>query len=124
MRILRSVRHWGLRFSLLALLVQGAATALPMPASAGMTGLPAWLTASLCQSAPADAPGDHPVRPSHLICPVCFVLSAAAGAVPPQSPSIAALEPRSLAAPAIPRALVLPRQHAGSATLSRAPPSA
>ena len=123
MRVPRSAKSWGLRLSLLALLVQAAAAAVPMPASAGMPGAPAWLAASLCQSAPADAPGDRRAPPSHLICPICFVLSAAVSAVPPQPPAIVAFDPPPAAPPAIPRALGLSRHYAGATTLSRAPPT-
>jgi hypothetical protein len=107
---------------LLALLVQGVATALPMPASAGVTGLPIWLESSLCDSSPSDTPAHVPATPAHLICPVCFVLSAAGSAVPPQPPAFAEPRPQPLASPAIPDAQTTPRQHAGSLILSRAPP--
>lgn len=126
MRNPRTGRCWGLRLALLALLIQLAATAVPMPVLAGTpdsTGLPAWLANSLCQGAPAEAPDGGQSRPGHLICPVCFVLAAASGAVPPLPASVAIPASRPLAAPAMPRARELPPQFAGSATLSRAPPS-
>jgi hypothetical protein len=107
---------------LLALLVQCAAAALPMPAAAGATGLPGWLESSLCQGSGPEAPAHAPATPTHLICPVCFVLSAAGSAVPPQPPAFAEPRPQPLASPAIPDAQTTPRQHAGSLILSRAPP--
>jgi hypothetical protein len=118
MRARRSARGWGLWLGLLALAIQLAAVSLPMPARAGM---PVWLAGSLCQGAPADG-REQPAPPSHLICPVCFVLSAAASAVPPQSAALVCpfVPP---AATAIPRALGGKRQYAGFVPLSRAPPA-
>lgn len=120
----RPLTRWGLRFGLLALLIQLLAVVLPMPVSATTPGMPAWLAASLCRTAPADIPGERPVQPGHIVCPVCFVLSAAAAAVPPQPPAVRAPAPQPSLAPALPRALGLPPQPAGATPLSRAPPAA
>lgn len=113
---------WGFRLALFALLVQCAAAALPMPASAGAAGLPGWLDSSLCRGSGPEAPAQVPATPMHLICPVCFVQSAAGSAVPPQPPAFAEPRPQPLASPAIPDAQTTPRLHAASLILSRAPP--
>ena len=115
---------WGFRLALFALLVQCAAAALPMPAAAGVTGLPGWLESSLCQGSGPEAPAHAPATPMHLICPVCFVQSAAGSAVPPQPPVLMAIMPRRVAIPPTPAELTLPRQHAGFVAQSRAPPVA
>jgi hypothetical protein len=116
-------RRWTSRLGLLALLIQLVAATAPMPSFAGTDGLPVWLTSSMCRSAPVDTPDDRPSTPGHSICPVCFVLSAAAAAIPPQPSDIVTPPARSLAASPIPQAAAPTRQYPGSLTLSRAPPS-
>ena len=72
-----SRRRWALWLGSLALLIQLAAGALPMPAAAG-TSVPAWLAGSLCRGSDGT-----PLVPDHPVCPVCFVLAQAGAAVPP-----------------------------------------
>lgn len=86
----KATRRWPFSLGLLAVLLQLAAVAVPMPAMAD--GAPTWLAGSLCRGDGTPASSDHPV------CPVCFVLSQAAGAVPPAVATFAA--PPVIAPPA------------------------
>lgn len=78
----KSTRRWPFHLGLLAVLLQLAAVAVPMPAMAD--GAPAWLAGSVCRS------DDAPAFPDRPVCPVCFVLAQAAGAVPSAIVTVAA----------------------------------
>jgi hypothetical protein len=84
-----------------------------MPA---MAGTPAWLTASVCRS------DDAPAFPEHPVCPVCFVLAQAAGAVPPAAVAVAA--PPVAASPAPVRGSGNPAAGMARALSARGPPDA
>ncbi len=114
----RLVRRLCLGLSLLALLLQGAALGMPMPASAA--GLPpAWLADSLCGSNDGG-----PADPIRHVCPICFVVAQAGSALAPQLPTIAA--PSVLrVGPALPSTRSgPPRRPAGAIAEPRAPPAA
>jgi hypothetical protein len=110
----KSTRRWPFYLGLLAFLLQLAAVAVPMPAMAG--GAPAWLAGSVCRSDDAPAIPDHPV------CPVCFVLSQAAGAVPPSIVTVA--PPPVAAAPAPVRDSGNPASGPAWTLPARGPPAA
>lgn len=109
----KTTRRWPCCLSLLAVLLQLAAVAVPMPA---MAGNPAWLAWSVCRSDGAPAVPDHPV------CPVCFVLAQAAGAVPPSVVTVAA--PPVAATPASVRDSGNPASGPAWALPARGPPAA
>jgi hypothetical protein len=108
----RTTRRWPFCLGLLAVLLQLAAAAVPMPVMAG--GAPAWLTGSVCRSDGAPAVPDHPM------CPVCFVLSQAAGAVPPAVVTVAA---PPIAAPAPVHDSQIPVPDPAHALPARGPPA-
>jgi hypothetical protein len=112
----RTARRWPLCLGLLAVLLQLAAAVVPMPAMAGTGGAPAWLTGSVCRSDGAPAVPDHPV------CPVCFVLAQAAGAVPPSVVTVAA--PPVAAPPAPVRDSQIPVPGPSRELPARGPPAA
>lgn len=123
-RAARPRAGWGFRLALFALLLQAVAAAMPMPAVAMAGEPPLWAQSSLCRGDGAPAPADLPDSPARLVCPICFLQSAAGSAVPPPPPVLMPILPRRMAAQPAPAEPALPRQHAASVALSRAPPAA